>query len=99
MMDSVTWKIGGEAGFGIMASGTMLSRAFSRAGYHILATNESPSLIRGGHNVITVRIAKDKFESLNRDVHILIALNKQTIDNHKDELNENALVVYDAKDE
>ena len=98
MTDSVTWKIGGEAGFGIMSSGIMLSRAFARSGYHTFATNEYPSLIRGGHNVITVRIAKDKFESMNRDVHILVALNKQTLEVHKDELNENALVIYDAKD-
>lgn len=97
-MDSVTWKIGGEAGFGIMSSGIMLSRTFSRMGYHTLATNEYPSLIRGGHNVITVRIAKDKFESMNRDVHILVALNRDTIALHKHELNQQALVIYDAKD-
>ncbi len=98
MQSSVTWKIGGEAGFGIMSSGIMLSRAFARMGYHTFATNEYPSLIRGGHNVITVRIATEKFESMNRDVHILMALNKQTIDVHKNELNEKALVVFDPKD-
>ncbi|MBI3385474.1 2-oxoacid:acceptor oxidoreductase subunit alpha [Candidatus Gottesmanbacteria bacterium] len=98
MMNSVTWKIGGEAGFGIMASGTMLARAFSRNGYHVFAINEYPSLIRGGHNAITVRIATEKFEALNRDVHILVALNKQTIDVHKGEMKENSLVLFDKKD-
>src|SRR5437762_1637207 len=98
MLDSVTWKIGGEAGFGIMSSGTMLAKTFSRNGYHVLATNEYPSLIRGGHNLITLRIATTKFEALNRDVHILIALNKETIDLHKKEVNENALIIYDPKD-
>ncbi len=98
MLDSVTWKIGGEAGFGIMSSGIMLSRVFARFGYHTFATNEYPSLIRGGHNVITVRIATGKFESMNRDVHILVALNKQTIDAHKNELNDHAIVVFDPKD-
>ncbi len=98
MVNSVTWKIGGEAGFGIMASGTMLARAYSRAGYHIFATNEYPSLIRGGHNLVTVRIATEKFEAMNRDVHILVALNKETVELHKQELTEGALVVYDPKD-
>src|SRR3989344_9013084 len=74
MVDSLTWKIGGEAGFGIMAAGTMLARAYARRGYHVFATNEYPSLIRGGHNLITVRIAVKPFSSMNRDVHILIAL-------------------------
>ncbi len=99
MTSSVTWKIGGEAGFGIMASGTMLARAFSRNGYHVFAINEYPSLIRGGHNAITVRIATEKFEALNRDVHILVALNKQTVDLHKDEMKQGSLVLFDKKDE
>lgn len=98
MLDSVTWKIGGEAGFGIMSAGTMLARAFARRGYHIFATNEYPSLIRGGHNLITVRIATSKFESMNRDVHILVSLHNPCVDLHRDELNENALVVFDPKD-
>lgn len=98
MLNSVTWKIGGEAGFGIMSSGIMLSRAFARVGYHVFATNEYPNLIRGGHNLITVRIATSKFESMNRDVHILVALNKQTIDMHKNELVKDGLLVFDPKD-
>src|SRR5258706_13163227 len=98
MANSVTWKIGGEAGFGIMSSGTMLAKTFSRNGYHVLGTNEYPSLIRGGHNLITVRVASQPFEALNRDIHILVALNKQTIDLHSDEINEGGLVVFDPKD-
>ncbi|MCX6792014.1 MAG: 2-oxoacid:acceptor oxidoreductase subunit alpha [Candidatus Gottesmanbacteria bacterium] len=98
MLNSVTWKIGGEAGFGIMASGTMLARTFSRAGYYVLATNEYPSRIRGGHNLVTVRIATDNFDAMNRDLHILVALNRETVDIHKQELNENALVIFDPKD-
>lgn len=97
-MDSVTWKIGGEAGFGIMAAGTMLARAFARRGYHVMATNEYPSLIRGGHNIVTVRVAVKPFASMNRDVHILVALHNGAVELHKDELNENALVVFDPKD-
>jgi 2-oxoglutarate ferredoxin oxidoreductase subunit alpha len=98
MMDSVTWKIGGEAGFGIMASGTMLARTFSRAGYHVLATNEYPSRIRGGHNLVTVRIATSTFEAMNKDLHLLVALNRETIDLHKEELSQNALIIFDPKD-
>ncbi len=98
MLESVTWKIGGEAGFGIMSSGTMLCRTFSRLGYQVFATNEYPSLIRGGHNLVTVRIATQPFESLNKDVHVLIALNKQTIELHKDELSPGAIIVFDPKD-
>ena len=85
-MKSITWKIGGEAGFGIITAGTMLARAFARNGYHVFGTNEYPSLIRGGHNLITVRISTEPFDAMNRDVHILVALNKESVDLHKNEL-------------
>lgn len=98
MKNSLTWKIGGEAGFGIISSGTMLARTFTRAGYHVLVTNEYPSLIRGGHNLVTVRIGTEKFESLNRDVHVLVALNKETVALHTSELHEGSFVLYDPKD-
>lgn len=98
MQDTVTWKIGGEAGFGIMSAGNMVARVYSRLGYHIFVTNEYPSLIRGGHNIVTARISPKKFNGLNKDVHILIALNKQTVEIHKDEVSEGGLVVYDPKD-
>jgi 2-oxoglutarate ferredoxin oxidoreductase subunit alpha len=98
MLDSVTWKIGGEAGFGIMSAGNMLARAFARQGYHVFATNEYPSLIRGGHNLVTVRLSNRPFASMNKDVHILVSLHNPCIELHKEELSENALVVFDPKD-
>lgn len=98
MAQSITWKIGGEAGFGIMASGTMFARAFSRHGYYIFNLNEYPSLIRGGHNVVTVRIACAPFHSLDGTLHILVALNKETVELHKEDLKQGAVLVYDPND-
>lgn len=80
-----------------MSSGIMLARAFARAGYVTQGTNDYPSLIRGGHNVITVRIATTPFAAMNRDVHLLVALNAETVTLHKDELSEGAILVYDPK--
>lgn len=97
-MRSVTWKIGGEAGFGIMSSGNMLAKTFSRHGYQVLATNEYPSLIRGGHNIITVRVSSHQFYSLTKDVHILSALNKESVELHIEELSEGAVVIFDPQD-
>jgi 2-oxoglutarate/2-oxoacid ferredoxin oxidoreductase subunit alpha len=98
MNNSVTWKIGGEAGFGIMSSGIMLSKIYSRLGYSIFATNEYPSLIRGGHNVVTVRIATHTIHAMTKDLHVLIALNKKTVELHRDECGKNTVIVYDPKD-
>lgn len=98
MKDSVTWTIGGEAGFGIMSAGTVLARTFSRSGYHVFAVNDYPSLIRGGHNVVTVRIGVSPFQGVTQKLDILVALNAETVDRHKAELAENAIIVFDPRD-
>lgn len=87
--------VGGEAGFGIMASGLLLIRTFSRGGLKAITINDYPSLIRGGHNVILVRVANHEIFATDNHVDILIALNRETIDFHKDELVEGAAVVFD----
>ncbi|MEK7060749.1 MAG: 2-oxoacid:acceptor oxidoreductase subunit alpha [Patescibacteria group bacterium] len=98
MKQSVTWKIAGEAGFGIMSAGVMFARAFTRAGYHIFAINDYPSLIRGGHNVVTLRIATSAFTSMTQEISLLVGLNAETIEKHKEEVQEGTVVVYDPKD-
>lgn len=98
MAHSITWKIGGEAGFGIMASGTMLARAFARHGYFVFTLNEYPSLIRGGHNAVTVRIATEPFDSLDRSLSLLVALNRETVELHKQELKEGTILLFDPND-
>lgn len=98
MKSSVTWTIAGEAGFGIMSSGIMLARAFTRAGYHVFAENDYPSLIRGGHNVVTVRIGSEPFLAMNRDLHVLVALNTDTVEKHRGELREGTVVIFDPRD-
>ncbi len=90
-------KIGGEAGFGIMASGLLLVRTFSRGGLKAITINDYPSLIRGGHNVILVHVADHETFATDNYADILIALNKETVDLHKSELTAQAAVIYDPE--
>ncbi|MBI2611543.1 2-oxoacid:acceptor oxidoreductase subunit alpha [Candidatus Gottesmanbacteria bacterium] len=92
----MTWKIGGEAGFGIMSAGQTFSRILSRAGYYINEINDYPSLIRGGHNVISVTFSDQPIHASWQPVDILVALNRETIDFHIRELTPNALVIFDG---
>lgn len=100
MMDNsdLTWKIGGEAGFGIMVSGLNFGRTMMRGGFQAFESNEYPSLIRGGHNTETVRIASRQVTSLTKEIHFLVALNKETIHLHKQELVDEAAVLFDPTD-
>ncbi|MBI2617254.1 2-oxoacid:acceptor oxidoreductase subunit alpha [Candidatus Gottesmanbacteria bacterium] len=95
-MNYKTWKIGGEAGFGIMVSGLTLSKALARSGFHIIEINEYPSLIRGGHNTVSITFSPDELSAQYKPVDVLVALNKQTIEYHREELGGGAIVIYDG---
>ena len=90
-----TWKIGGEAGYGILSAANIFSRAFVRGGYNVFATSEYPSLIRGGHNTGTVRVSQPRVFSHANPVNVLVALNGQTVDLHKAELSAPCALLHD----
>jgi len=94
--DNFTWTIGGEAGFGINASGLIFSKTLSRSGFNIFNYIEYPSLIRGGHNVFSVRSSDKEVFSQEKGIDILVALNRETFDLHKKNLKKDSFVIYDA---
>ena len=92
----LTWKLGGKAGEGIMATGVIFSQSCSRGGLDVFDINEYPSLIKGGHNTIQVRVEDREIFSQVTGVSVLIALNKETIYLHKDELSKGGGIIYDS---
>jgi 2-oxoglutarate ferredoxin oxidoreductase subunit alpha len=92
----LTWKIGGKAGEGIMATGLIFSQSCSRGGLHVYDINEYPSLIKGGHNTLQVRVEDREIFSQVKGVNVLIALNKETIFMHRDELTAGGGIIYDS---
>ncbi|MBI4004866.1 2-oxoacid:acceptor oxidoreductase subunit alpha [Candidatus Roizmanbacteria bacterium] len=97
-MNNFLWKIGGEAGFGIMTAGLTLSKIASRSGYHIFDYAEYPSLIRGGHNTYEVLISSDKLYATREHIDLLVCLNKETYLMHKSRLSQSSIVVYDGEE-
>ncbi|MDA1316665.1 MAG: 2-oxoacid:acceptor oxidoreductase subunit alpha [bacterium] len=89
------WKIGGEAGFGIMTAGLVFSKIATRSGYHIFDYAEYPSLIRGGHNTYEVHVSDSPVTSSQWNINLLVCLNKETYDLHKHRLTEESMVMYD----
>lgn len=90
------WKIGGEAGFGIMTSGLVFSKITTRSGYHIFDYSEYPSLIRGGHNTYEVHVSDEPVASPQWNVDFLVCLNKDTYELHKHRLTKDSMVMYDS---
>ena len=97
-MNKFLWKIGGEAGFGIMTTGLVFSKIASRSGYHIFDYTEYPSLIRGGHNTYEVLVSDTEVFSSKNEIDLLVCLNKETYENHRHRLTSESLVVFDEGD-
>jgi len=96
MKTDFTWKIGGEAGYGIASAGLIFSKTCQRSGYFVFDFNEYPSLIRGGHNVFAARVSDEEIHSQIKTVDILVALNQNAVDFHKDELSNNAVIILNS---
>lgn len=92
-----TWKIGGEAGFGIMTTGLLFSKIAARRGYDIFDFVEYPSLIRGGHNAYEVNISDTSISTLKKDIDVLVCLNKETFDTHKNRCASKAKIIFDPE--
>lgn len=97
--NDLNWKVAGFAGEGIMTTGLLFSKTCARHGLHIFDYTEYPSLIRGGHNTYQVYANQNKAYAQKRQLDLLVALNKNALIQHRDELTDNSLVVYDQEDD
>ena len=95
--NKISWMIGGEAGYGIMAAGTTFAKACSRGGLHVFINSEFPSLIKGGHNISLVRVDEEEIYSHLETVDLLVALNQETIDLHLNEIVPGGGIIYDGE--
>ncbi len=89
--------MGGEAGAGISRSGFLFAKICLRGGLCVFGANDYQSLIRGGHNFYMVRTDTEEVYSQADSFDLLLALNKETILSHKDELVSGAGIIYDGE--
>lgn len=92
---SFLWKIGGEAGYGVMTTGLSISKVAARSGYHVWDYSEYPSLIRGGHNTYETHIDTEPVHSSKHPVDLLVCLNEETWKLHNHRLHDDSVTVYD----
>ncbi|NIO37832.1 hypothetical protein GTO27_09040 [Candidatus Bathyarchaeota archaeon] len=96
--NKISVMIGGEAGAGITRSGFLFAKTCLRGGLHVFGTNDYQSLIRGGHNFYVARADIEEIYSHTDSIDLLLALNKETIVIHKDELVPGGGIVYDGEE-
>ena len=96
MAVDVTIRVGGQAGQGMQSISFILGKIFTRHGYYVFITQDVESRIRGGHNFNQVRIKDIPVEAISDKVHLLIALDKGTIEQDLPELVEGGVMIFDG---
>lgn len=93
----LTIMVGGAAGQGVAVLGHTLAKALARGGYHIFANQEYESRIKGGHNFIQIRVKEEPVYVQEEKLHLLIALTKESIELHREEMYPDGLMLHDSK--
>lgn len=96
MSVELTFMFGGEAGQGLQSVGFILAKAFARGGYHIFADQDYESRIRGGHSFFRVRASDKPVPAICEPLDFLVALNRQTIALHLNELTVDSVLIFDG---
>lgn len=91
----ISLRIGGEAGQGVESSGAGFAAALTRGGLFVCAVPDYYSRIRGGHNFFTIRISDAPVYATREAVHLLIALDGETVRRHIDHLVPGGAIIAD----
>jgi 2-oxoglutarate ferredoxin oxidoreductase subunit alpha len=99
IQNDLTIRIGGEAGMGLESSGAGFSKALTRGGLYVFGLPDYYSRIRGGHNFYSIRVAHHPLYSHAEPVHLVLALDLETVRRHVDAIVPGGGIVYDSKEE
>lgn len=89
--------IGGAAGQGIDTTAAVLEKLLKRSGYNVFTMRDFMSRVRGGHNFSTIRFGTEVVISHSSRLDGIIALNEETVELHKSELEPAGFILCDTK--
>jgi 2-oxoglutarate ferredoxin oxidoreductase subunit alpha len=98
IVNKISVMIGGEAGAGIARSGFLFAKTCLRGGLQVFGTIDYQSLIRGGHSFYIARAEDEEIYSQLDTIDLLLALNKETILLHKNELVPGGGILHDGEE-
>ena len=91
-----SWKLSGEAGFGITTIGVTFARLMARLGLHVWSYAEYPSLIRGGFTTYEVTFSDtDPLRTRKPQLDFHICLRQDGYDRDVARLAPHTIVLYD----
>jgi 2-oxoglutarate ferredoxin oxidoreductase subunit alpha len=87
--------IAGKAGQGVLSMGDFIQHIAQNLGLYSFVWVDYPSLIKGGHNVVFVRISDKPIYAPVEYINYLIALDAESVDIHWDEIIKKGVLIYD----
>jgi 2-oxoglutarate ferredoxin oxidoreductase subunit alpha len=88
---------GGKAGQGSNIVGHIMAKILASQGFYIFQSRDYQSLIRGGHNFNLLTFSNEPVYSNESKIDVLVAMDNLTLEVHKDDLKEKAIVISQSK--
>src|SRR5436189_6413873 len=79
-LGEIVWKGGGEQGQGFDPASDVFATVCNRMGYWVYAYKTFSSRIKGGHTDFTVRVSQEPRMSPAPKLHMLVAMDQESID-------------------
>ena len=92
-MDGISIVLCGAAGQGIQTVESLLTKTLKRTGYHVFATREYMSRVRGGVNSTTIRVSSKPVRAFLDRIDLLIPLNKEALPHLKERISSKTLII------
>ena len=89
---------GGKAGAGPNILSHILGEVLVKQGYFVFYSRDYQSLIRGGHNFNVLTFSENPVHSNDSKIDILVALDENTENIHKKDLNKNGIILKGKKE-
>jgi 2-oxoglutarate ferredoxin oxidoreductase subunit alpha len=89
--------VAGEAGQGIQSIESITIAAFKKNGYHVFATKEYMSRVRGGVNSTTIRVANFPVRAYKAGVDVCVVLNNEAIAHLSKRIKKTAVIIGDRE--
>lgn len=94
-VNEMTFLLGGAAGLGIESNGEGFTRVLARSGLYAFGLPDYMSRIRGGHNFFQIRVSESQVLTHCSQVHLVLALDEETVRRHTGEIVAGGAVLYD----
>lgn len=97
MLMKLNILFGGKAGQGSNIVGHIMAKILASQGFYIFQSRDYQSLIRGGHNFNLLTFSNEPVYSNESKIDVLVAMDNLTLEVHKDDLKEKAIVISQSK--